>query len=125
MTTEAKMSITLFEILQLLIGTGLLGSAIWAIFRVGKFAQKFESLEQSVKTLVEVMHAGFAKIDARFDKNSEEMKTDFSKIDAEFKETRKEISDVKIHLGILETRVDERTLKIVHVEKTGTGILPN
>ena len=122
----SKPLISLFEILQLLVGCGLLGSCIIGIFKIVKFVQKFDnlensikgltsiertiSLENSVKELASVMREGFAKMETRFDK-----------IDSEFKDVRKEIGDVKTHLGILETRVDERTLKIVHVDKSGTG----
>lgn len=43
----------------------------------------------------------------------------FDKIDSKFEKIDFDLVSLKVSMGKLETRVEERTLKVVHVEKTG------
>jgi hypothetical protein len=83
-TKITDMTITLFEAIQLLVGSGVLISAVVGVFRMGKFSQRFDSLEKSItklatnervealensmKELSASIKEGFAKIDSRFDR---------------------------------------------------------
>jgi hypothetical protein len=79
---------TTFEIIQIFIGSGGLLGIIFIFFKMGKFAQKIETLDESCK------------------KNFTEIRNDI-------KEIKHSINALEIQMGKLETRVEERTLRTV------------
>jgi peptidoglycan hydrolase CwlO-like protein len=86
---------TTFEIIQLFIGSGGLIGVILLFFQLGKFAQKIDAIDQRI----------------------EEFKKDtgknFLEVKCEIKEMKHSINALEIQLGRLETRVEERTLRVV------------
>lgn len=79
---------TTFEIIQILLGSGGLIGIVLLFFQLGRFAQKIESLE----------------IDS---------KKNFLEIKGDIKEMKHSINAIEIQLSKLETRVEERTLRVV------------
>lgn len=69
---------------------------------------KLESKED-FKDLKIYLEVKFSKIDGQF-----------SKVHDHFEHQAEKISAIQIALGKLETRVEERTLKVIHVERNGT-----
>lgn len=69
----------------------------------------FEILTIIVSILAPILTALFWVV-SRMDKK-------FEKMDIKFDEVRKDLHSVSERLGCLEVRVEERTLKVVHVEK--------
>lgn len=77
------------ELIPIFIGSGGLLGIILLFFRMGKFAQKIESLEKMCN------------------KN-------FTEIHTDIKEMKQSITSIQVQMGKLETRVEERTLRTVH-----------
>ena len=59
---------------------------------------------------------GWSRLDKRFDNIDKR----FDNISTELKDIGKDITDLKVQVGKLDTRVEERTLKVVHVQGNGT-----
>ena len=57
---------------------------------------------------------------SRLDKRFDNIDKRFDNISTELKDIGKDITDLKVQVGKLETRVEERTLKVVHVQGNGT-----
>ncbi len=80
------------EIIQLLIGSaGLIGVG-GLIFRTGKIVQNIENIAKDVK-----------------------------EISQKVGELEKGQTEMRVQLGKLETRVDERTLRVIHQTKEAVG----
>ena len=128
---------TPFEIFEIALGSGTLLSVIGVAFRSGRLVQKVENMEKNsvikiddleksiigkVQTIENNLNTKLISLESSIQKLSDVVIKGFAKVDEEFKEQRKELSEVKTHLGILETRIDERTMKFGRSEKTGTGL---
>ena len=79
---------TTVEIIELILGSGGLIGICIVIFRMGKIVQNIETLDENCK------------------KN-------FSEMRADIKEIRQGINVIEVQIGKLETRVEERTLRVV------------
>lgn len=79
---------TTIEIIQLFLGSGGLLGILFLAFRTGKIVQKIDTLEEHCN------------------KNFLEMKMDI-------KDIKRSISSMEVQIGRLETRVEERTLRVV------------
>lgn len=85
--------------INLLIGSGGIVGVCIVIFRFGKLVQKIDSMNDK-------MDNGFLSVDKRLEK-----------IDSKLDALEKGQSDLRVQLGKLETRVEERTLRVVHTTK--------
>lgn len=91
---------TWVDIIQLLIGSGgLLGIGV-LFFKMGRFAEKVDGLAFQ-------MTKGFAEVDKRFGAVDKR----FDKIECDINDIKENTKDIEIQLGILETRVEERTMR--------------
>lgn len=91
---------TTVDIIQLLIGSGGLLGLVIMFFRMGRFAEKVDNLCKKVD--------GF---DHSCEYNFREMRSDLKKIGSEISEVKASINELEVQMGILETRVEERTFR--------------
>lgn len=82
------MEMTAVQLINLLLGSGGLLGLLIVIFRSGKIVQKIESMDKRLDKMDETLHS--------LDKGQ---------------------SEIRIQLGKLETRVEERTFRVVQTTK--------
>jgi peptidoglycan hydrolase CwlO-like protein len=104
---------TTVEIIQLFIGSGGLIGIVFLFFRMGKFAQKVENLENSVIEFKGQVKSAFLDTSDQIDKKFDELDKRFDKIETDIKELDHSLTNIKVQIGKLETRVEERTLRVV------------
>lgn len=75
------------EIFQILIGSGGLLGIIILVFRTGKIVEKVENSDKKI-----------------------------SEIKDDIKDIKRALGNMEVQIGKLETRVEERTLRVIHVE---------
>jgi peptidoglycan hydrolase CwlO-like protein len=83
---------TTFEMVELFIGSGGLIGIIFIFFRMGKFAQKIESMDDNCKK-------------------------EFIHIHTDIKEIRHSVNALEKLVSKLETRVEERTMRMQPYER--------
>ena len=83
------------EIVGILIGSGGLIGVFSLFFRIGAVFQKIES-------------------------SLTDIKKDVGEIKVQMEIIKKDVSELKVQVGKLEVRVEERTLRVIHTQKTGT-----
>ena len=108
---------TTYEILTLLITSGSLLGIATVIFKAGKFTQKFEDFQVFVDQRFKEVNGKLVSIDERFNKMDEKIDKGFERLETKIDAQSAKIVMIEITLGKLETRVEERTLRVVHVDK--------
>lgn len=95
---------TNIEFINTLLGSGgILGVAV-IVFKLGRSAEKIDYISDKINKLIE--------------NNDNKL----SAILSEIKECNKKLNETHDRLTRLEVRVEERTLKVYHVERNGTEI---
>ena len=87
------------EMIQLLVGSGGFIAILIVMLKIGRIVEKVDNLATKVDNLA-------AKMDKELCQIHEEQKC-----------TNKILNDLAVRMGCLETRVEERTLRVIHVEK--------
>lgn len=77
---------------------------------MGRFAQKMESIESNLGTHIDSVDRKMETALSRIEKKVDEICTDI-------KETKRSIGTLEVQLARLETRVEERTLRVIHVDR--------
>jgi uncharacterized Ntn-hydrolase superfamily protein len=77
------------NIIQIIIGSGGVLGIAFLVFRTGRIVEKIESSDKKI-----------------------------SEIKDDIKEVRRTLNLIEIQIGKLETRVEERTLRVIHVENS-------
>ena len=86
------MNVNIAELVQLLVGSGGFIAILIVMVKVGRIVEKVDNLS------------------LRMDK-------ELTQVHEEMKCTNKILNDLVVRIGCLETRVEERTLRVIHVEK--------
>ena len=114
---------------QLIIGSGGLvgiGAIIFYLGRiVARFEAKFDSNDKSLGVMDKKMEDNFKGIDKRIVSQFESIEKRFDSIEKRFDKIDSELNVIKSRLDRLEVRVEERTLKVFHVQKGSEKILEN
>lgn len=94
--------------LNLIIGSsGLLGIA-YLVFKLGRLTQKIDS---------EFHYIGnkFVDVEKKMDSRFLDLEKKIDKVIVGLEELKKDVTSLDMRLGKLEVRVEERTLRVIHV----------
>lgn len=137
------------EIIELLLGSGGLLGILFIVFRMGRTVQCITTMGNTIIEFKSENNEKFKQfridVDERFEsfnrhleKHFNEMKTDNKKsitemkadnerilcdIRSDIKEIKHSINSMEVQIGKLETRVEERTLRVVNGEYDRNGAL--
>jgi hypothetical protein len=113
------MNIDLQSILSIVLPLGALMGWMW-----NRLDKKFDSIDKRFESMDKKFESRFESMDKKFESRFESMDKKFdSKFEilfSELKEIRKDINRIELQVGKLETRVEERTLR-VRFHRTGTN----
>lgn len=108
---------TNFEIIQLFLGSGGLIGILFLFFKIGKTAQKITQIDTSLDDFKLHVKSSFIDSQDYFDKRLIEMKLDNEKflfeIRTDIKDIKRCLNSIEVQIGKLETRVEERTLRVI------------
>lgn len=104
---------TTFEIIQLFIGSGGLIGILIIAFHMGKFSNKIESMDKKIDQLENALEKKIHKVETAISDYNKMHQQEFDFLKQETKEMQRTLHNIQVQVGKLETRVEERTLRVV------------
>lgn len=110
------------------VGAIIGGGFAWMWSRLDKrfdfIDRKFEQVDKRFEHMEHKFEQKIDQLDKKFEQRIDQMDKKFEqKIDqiiTKMDQTNFQLSSINMQIAKLETRVEERTLRVIHVEKTGT-----
>jgi hypothetical protein len=103
------------------IGAIIGGGLAWMWTRIDK---KFDHVDKRFEQMDKKFEQKFEQIDKKFEQRFEQIdkkfEQRFDQVDKKFEQVNTQLTTLNVQIAKLETRVEERTLRVIHVEKTGT-----